>query len=284
MMKTAGWLFVLFFILPKLHAQQKDSVPAPKVAPWYVERFKLAAGFFLPINTTKIQVGVTNGDPGTPIDFQKDLGFTKDIATYFASFQWRISRRSLLNLGYYDIRMNSNHVLQKDIEFKGETYPINSPVYSFFNTAIYQFSYGYALVSKPKYELGLMVGTHLLVSNVGLSLNAINGGTASQNFAINAPLPDLGIWGGYDFNSRLAVNLNVDYLTLTIGDNSGTLFAYNLFFLYRLVDQLDLTLGFSGLNFKVVETRKDFTGILQWGYNGPSLGITFSFGKKPWAG
>jgi hypothetical protein len=266
-----------------IQAQQTDSTPpARKVAPWYVERFKLDVSFFLPVNNTHIQVGITGGAPGTPIDFQKDLGITKDIATFLASFQWRISSRSRLNLAYYDIRMNSNHVLQKEIEFKGETYPIYSPVYSFFNTAIYQFSYGYALVSKPKYELGLMIGTHILINNVGLSINGNNGGTASQTFAFNAPLPDLGIWGGYVFNNRLAANLNVDYLSLTIGDNSGTIFAYNIFLLYRLVAQLDLSIGFSGLNFKVVDTRKDFTGTLQWGYNGPSLGLAFSFGKKPW--
>jgi len=242
----------------------------------------LNAAFFLPINSTNVQVGITGSAPGTDIDFQKDLGYIKDVATFLASFQWRISRRCRVNLAYYNIKLGTEHVLQKDIEFKGETYPINTPVNSFFNTAIYQFSFGYAFVSKPKFEVGLLIGTHVLISNVGLSIDGTNGISQSQSFAFNAPLPDLGVWGGYSFSNRFAANINIDYLSLTIGNNSGTIFAYNLFFLYRLVSQLDLSLGFSGLNFKVVDTRKDFTGSLKWGYNGPSIGLTFSFGKKSW--
>jgi hypothetical protein len=282
-MKTFSMFFIALLITTRICAQKEDSMHSGKInPPWYVERFQLSGAFFLPVNNTNVQIGITDGAPGTDIDFQKDLGFTKYIATYLASFQWRISRRSRINLGYYDIKLSANHTLQKDIEFEGETYPIHSSVNSFFNTAIYQFSYGYAIISKPKYELGLLIGTHVLVSDVGLSVNGNAGATGSRSFAFNAPLPDLGVWGGYVFSNRLAVNLNVDYLSLNIGANSGTIFAYNVLFLYRLISQLNLSLGYSGLNFKVTDVKTDFTGTFRWGYNGPALGVSYSFGRSPW--
>jgi len=51
---------------------------------------------------------------------------------------------------------------------------------------------------------------------------------------------------------------------------------------YQLIPMLDLNLAYSGLDFKVSTTKKDVTGNLKWGYNGPSIGASFYFGKKSW--
>ena len=50
----------------------------------------------------------------------------------------------------------------------------------------------------------------------------------------------------------------------------------------KLIRQLDLSLAYSGLNFVVKTTKKDISGEFRWGYNGPSLGATFSFGARSW--
>jgi hypothetical protein len=114
----------------------------------------------------------------------------------------------------------------------------------------------------------------------------LNGSTgsisASSDFGFTAPLPDLGIWGGYEINERFAVTLDADYLSLTVNNITGQIIAYNLIFIYKLVPKLDISLGYSGLNFKVDAVKKNATGNFKWGYNGPYLAATFSFGKKSW--
>jgi hypothetical protein len=263
-----------------------DSVNSPivkKPAPWFVERFKLSGGFFVPVSNTSIQVGIQGGVAGTDIDFEKDLGYNSGQVTFLSNFQWRITRRSRISLNYYNIPRNSSHTLNKDITFNDTTYHINSTVSSFFNTAIYQISYGYAILEKPKYELGVMIGTHLVGGKVGISANDTGGSVSgSRDFGFTAPLPDLGIWGGYAFSDRFAMNLDLDYLSLTVGDISGSIFAYNLLFMYRVVGKLDVSLGFSGLNCKVDVTKTNAEGHFKWGYNGPALGVTYSFGRKSW--
>lgn len=58
--------------------------------------------------------------------------------------------------------------------------------------------FGYSMFSKPKYEAGLLIGTHIVGANSGISLNGTNrGGSVSNNFGFTAPLPDIGIWGGF---------------------------------------------------------------------------------------
>lgn len=276
-------LFVFLFFLGS-RAQAPDSLSHPKIIlPWFVERFKLSAGFFLPVNNTDIQVGVNGTAHGTDIDFETDLGFVKSIGTFLASFQWRISRRSRLSLNYYKIDRSSGHTLAKDIIFKEDTFHVNTSVSSFFNTSIYQISYGYAVLSQPKYEAGFMIGTHLVGAKTGIALNGANAGVSkNDDFGFTAPLPDLGIWGGYAFTDRLAANLEADYLSLTVGDVSGSIFAYNIIFTYKLVKQLDVSLGYTGLNCTVDVVKEKVNGHFKWGYNGPSLAATFSFGKKSW--
>jgi len=278
-MKAATLTTIFLISISFSYSQSKDSL----IAPWWVEKFKLTAGLFVPINNTKIQVSASGTADGTDIDLQKDLGFDAGQVTFLANFQWRISRRSRINLSYYDMNRTATHTLQKDITFKDQTYHINSSVDTYFNTAIYQFSYGYAIIEKPTYEAGVLIGAHTVGTKAGISLNGANAGISQEsNFGFTAPLPDLGVWGGYAFSDRFAVNLDFDYLALTINDINGRLIAYDIVVSYKLIRQLDLSLAYTGLNFNVKTTKKNVTGDFRWGYNGPSLGLTFSFGERSW--
>ena len=282
-MKVLVFSFFLMLLFTELRAQDPDSSSSTKeITPWFVERFKLSAGFFLPVNNTNIKVGV-DGSDGTDVDFENDLGLAKNIGTFLANFQWRISRRSRISLSYAKINRSSTITLKKDITFEDQTFPENSSVNSFFNTSIYQLSYGYAIISKPKFEAGLEIGTHLVSVKTGISQNGTGGTiTKSSDFGVIAPLPDLGIWGGYTFTKRFALKIELDYLSLTVEDISGSIFAYNIGCTYKLIDKLDLSLGFIGLNFKVDAVKEDTSALMKWSYNGPNLGITFSFGNKSW--
>jgi len=263
---------------------KKSDLKDQKVAPWFVERFRLTAGGFVPISNTNIQVGIKGGVAGTEIDFEKDLGFNESQLTFLSNLQWRISRRSRLNLCYYNIPRSSSRTIDKEINFKGETYAVNTFIKSYFNTAIYQVSYGYAILSKPKYEVGLLLGTHLVGGEVGLSASGSMGAVSTdEKFGFTAPLPDLGIWGGYAFNKHLAVNLDANYLSLTVDEYYGSILAYNLLFVYRVLNKLDISVGFSGLNCKLGLDKDNVDANLKWSYNGPSLGLTYSFGRNGWS-
>ena len=122
-----------------------------------------------------------------------------------------------------------------------------------------------------------------MAARAGISLNGTGTGiNESNDFGLTAPLPDLGLWGGYAFSNRFAVNLDIDYLSMTINHIDGSLLAYNLVFIYRLTEHLDLSAGYTGLNFEVSTTKNNATGQFKWGYNGPALAASFYFGKRSW--
>ncbi|WP_123864609.1 hypothetical protein [Chitinophaga barathri] len=260
----------------------KDKKPKP-TPPWYVDRFRVSAGVFFPINNTDVSVGTQDGTIGTNIDFENDLGFNKNTFTFMGDFQWRISRRSRLNFNYFRVARTSEYTLQRDITFGEHTYPVDGGIRAIFNTDIFRLSYGYAFFTNPKFEAGLLVGAHVVGLDAGI---ALYGNTASiefrDDFGITAPLPDVGIWGGYAFSSRWYVNAEFDYLALTVGDYKGRILGYNLNVHYRIIDRLDAAIGYTGLNARVDADKERLVGYFKWGYNGPSLTVSYSFGKKPW--
>ena len=63
------------------------------------------------VNRTNVQVGV-EGNPGTEIDLEKDLGFNRELTTFVANAEWRISRRSRITLSYYNLKRSSTTTLK----------------------------------------------------------------------------------------------------------------------------------------------------------------------------
>src|SRR5215468_3753885 len=101
-MKKLVLLSISALIVTHVAAQDSVKKSSPsKIAPWFVEKFRVTGGFFVPSNNTNLQVGIKGGAAGTEIDFENDLGFTKSELTFLGNFQWRINRRSRINLNYY---------------------------------------------------------------------------------------------------------------------------------------------------------------------------------------
>ncbi len=77
-----------------------------KKAPWFVERFKITAGFLSANNNTSIKIS-NSGGLGSVIDFEKDLGFNTNVGIFLANFQWRSSRRSRFDFSYYQLNRSA---------------------------------------------------------------------------------------------------------------------------------------------------------------------------------
>lgn len=270
--------------------QASNIVPSDSIkgkpkrdVPWFVERFKISAGAYEALNNTNIKVGTNSGSTGTEIDFENTLGFTKYSPSFFADIQWRSSSRSRFALSYYNLRRNANYRLRESLDFGNHTYQVNADVYAYFNTSIYRFSYGYAIFSKPKYELGLLIGTHIIGANAGIRLltNVVNA-QVRDDFGVTAPLPDFGIWGGYAISNRFAVNGEIDYLAVKVKTIDGKILAYNISLIYKILAHLNLSAGMTGLNFKVNAYNDNLNGRLRWGNNGIFLKATYTFGNNNW--
>ena len=264
----------------------KDTInwSKQKTAPWFVDRFKIGAGFFAATTTTDIELGNSTGGPiGSKIDFEKDFGLKRNVETFMANFQWRISRRWRMDFSYYQLNRSASKNLERTVNFGDHTYNVNATVSSFFNNTIYRASFGYAILAKPNAELGLLIGAHTLQSSIGVGLNAGGAGLSyKDNFNFTAPLPDFGIWGGVALSKRLALNGEFDYLSISAGNFKGEIVGYNAALTFKALKQLDLSLGYTGFNFAIDANTNNQNAHVGWGYNGPSLTVDFRFGRNNW--
>ncbi|MET0946065.1 MAG: hypothetical protein ABWY22_11690 [Flavobacterium sp.] len=267
-----------------LSATQNDSDKPqdydPEDLPWHARRFKFNAGVFFPTNNTQVEVGSNNGEFGDMIDFEKDLGFNKNSTLFAGSFEWRISRRSRLGTEFFYLKRTSTKTLQREIEFGDHTYPVNARVSAFMDNQIARIYYGYAFISKPKYEIGALIGAHVLFGDVGLRLEGQTQAIEiKDNFNFTAPLPDLGLWAEVVLAKKWGLYVNTNYFAIKINDVDGRILSYNLSVLYNVYKNFSLTAGYTGLNIRVDVEKEKLIGVFKWGYNGPTLTSTYSFGN-----
>lgn len=270
-------------ILITLKNQDSTKAKAVRDVPWFVDRFRISLGFYGGNNNTNIQLNSNSGEIGTSIDFENDLGYDSHSSSVFADFQWRSTSRSRFMLSYYNLRRDTNKKLEKKIEFGDNPYEIGVDIYSYFNAAVYRFSYGYAIFSKPKYEVGLSIGTHIIDMEAGIGIKGANISTeVNDNFGVTAPLPDFGIWGGYAFSERFALNAEFDYFAVTIENIKGQVVSYNLSATYKLSKHFNITGAINSLNTNVDRTGDLAYAKVEWGNNGFSLRAAYTFGNNKW--
>lgn len=248
--------------------------------PWHARRFKFTAGAFFPLNNTQVQVGRNSTDTGTEIDLEDDLGFSKSSVSFLSTFEWRISRRSRLGFEYFNLDRTSSKTLERDITFGDNTYNVNARISAYFNVQIARIAYGYAFLSKPKYEAGLLIGSHVMFVDLGLRLEGEGQSVEYRDsFNFTAPLPDVGVWGEFVLGKRFGLYVNANYLAIKIDNIDGRILSYNLSLLYNVHKNFSLTAGYTGLNFKIDTVRERLNGYLKWGYNGPTLTAAYTFGN-----
>lgn len=279
-------IFLFIFIGFSSYAQTNDSVPVKKkpALPWWVERFSVSAGFFVPVSNTELEVGSEDGRFGTKVDLEDDLGFSKTSSSFVGNLQWRASRRSRFDLNYFQLNRKATNTLAKDIEFKDTTFHANSTVDAFSNTTILQFAYGYSFFLNPRFEAGVQIGAHIVGSKAGMTLTTANIGSGSRenNIDVTAPLPDIGIWGGYGIGKKWVLNGAFNYLSLTVDNVKGQILSYNAGITYVTQKKLSASLIWTGLYFNVDLTKDHYKTYFKWGYNGPALTINYAFGKNNW--
>jgi hypothetical protein len=169
---------------------------------------------------------------GAYIDFRDTLGGdTKATVVRLDGF-YRFNERHGLGFAWYDVKFTGSRMLDRDVEWGGQTYPVNTQVDSELKFDVYQLNYRYSLFHNEEAELGALVGLHVMRFSAGISASGIS---QSQSQAATAPLPVWGLFADYKFTPRFSTYYTYQVFNINYQDKvTGGLQDFLLGLEYRL--------------------------------------------------
>jgi len=247
------------------------------------ERFSVGLGtFFLSSNTNVRANGFDSGDIGTPIDVE-DTFELEDENVFRVDASWRIARRHILRAMYFESDRSRRKVIDEEIEFAGETFPIEAEVQADFDFDITELAYEYVMLDRDQYQLGASFGIHNAGFRIGLSADVSSpGGSGSTEITgdvrTNAPLPVLGLRGRWHVAGNLYAQAHAQYFQLAFDGYDGNIQDYEGALIWQVKRHVGLGAAYNAFVTQIESNHRDhFDGQLRWRYSGAQLFMRMSF-------
>tara|TARA_R110002072_G_scaffold132967_3_gene273396 strand:+ start:4463 stop:5188 length:726 start_codon:yes stop_codon:yes gene_type:complete len=214
---------------------------------------------------TKIQVGQEGGSPGTPIDLESDLALGESTNTIRADLWYQPSRRHRFELSWYDISRRSTDQIDQDIEFGGQTFPVNMTVHTVFDTEIYRISYRYNFLVAERWQVGASVGIHQVDLVASISTTD---GSIQEQLDTDAPAPLFGIHGAYAITPSCRMVGSVELLDVQVSGLGGFINDNRLALEFDLFEHVGLGIGWNGFLADVDVNEAGLSGKAEYKYSG----------------
>jgi len=241
------------------------------------ERFSIGIGAFITDRDTNTRLdssGTTND--GTDIDLENDLGLESSSTFFRADGYYRLNRRHRLDFSIYDLSRDGSRQIDKQIQYGDTTFDVNTKVSSEFDLLILKAGYTYTFLQRDKGNLGVSLGLYTADSKIKLSEPTLG---SVESRGVTAFLPVIGLNGEYEITPKWTFRGNGQIFKFDIDNIDGSFSDVYAGVDYKLTDRFAIGLGYNKVLFNVESSKSDFTGKLNWDYDGIMLYLKSDFGK-----
>jgi hypothetical protein len=246
--------------------------------------FFVALGTYLVNADTDLELKGDAGEPGTPINWNRTFG-EGSLTRFRLDAQWRFgdSERHKLRALWFSSNRSSNKTTDREIEWGGETFPVNTKVKGDLKYDIYELSYEYAFLRRETYELSASIGAYYVGFDSRLSgtITAEGGGTntreVSRDGSFDVPLPVLGLRGQWLFPYNLSLDVSGQYFTAAIDQYDGDLQNYRATLTWQPNKWVGMGLGYDWFSADLDVDASKFNGSVNWTFSGPMIYYSVSF-------
>lgn len=242
------------------------------VHPALTDRFYIGAGVFFPKTATSAQLTSRTG-VGASVEFEDSLGMRSSDTVPAGFARMRFGERWRVEAEYFQLNRSGERVIDRDIQWGENVYPVNASVRSKFDFSDLRVSAGYAFFRTPDKELGAGFGLHVAAYDVGLSANAI--GEEQQD--VTAPLPVLSLYGQFALTERWAVSARLDRFSLSYENYDGSLTALGVDLVYQPFRHVGFGLGYRSLFIALEAEKSGRTLKVDQSFQGPLVYMNVSF-------
>ncbi len=244
--------------------------------PFLTSKFHLGIGAFSPKKSFKIRVDGTI--PGDNVDFEEAARVDGSETTPSADFRWRFGEKWSFWGQYWKVDSQGGNVLTQDVEWEDLEFKEGTFVNAGVDLTVARMFFGRTMMSGPRYEFGLGAGLHWMDFGAFLEGEIITdeGGTAFQRGAVDAsfPLPNFGAWYMYSWSPKWIANVRGDWLSVSIGDYSGSLWSASAGINYQAFKNIGFGLSYNNFDLNVDVDKGDWRGKIETRQYGPRLTVT----------
>jgi hypothetical protein len=199
-MKTSVRLLIVLAALAAVSARAQSVVSdADRVAMRGVpDTWGFSLGTFAQAFDSRIRLDGKNGEAGTTIDLEQDLGLPSQQDDFNLKAFYRFTDRSQLRFDFLTWNRSSTRVLEREIRWDDEVYEAGAQVDAQGDGQMYNLIYQYAFFNNGKVNFGLDGGlsTFILDTKVTRHVSVVEGGTGTTQTELHTkilPVPVLGL-------------------------------------------------------------------------------------------
>jgi hypothetical protein len=253
-------------------------VPTLRAADYDLDEYKLRiSGMWFFTNPTGT-IQASGSDPLGTFDLTKDFGFNS-YSTFTGKVDWKFTRKNHLYLAASPFSQSRTRVLDKTIDFQGQTFEVGLTTNAKLTNWAYAPGYQYDIIRRDRGHLGIAVQLDIFDTTAKLSAAAQVTGDGTQSAArsasgsVVAPIPV----AGPDFRFYILPKFYVD----------GNLFGMYLFGYGNFLSTVDTVGVYLGkhvslragyqLGQRLVVNNNSSTRIgIDFVQKGPVAGVEFS--------
>ena len=245
--------------------------------PWDA-RAGIQIGVFDADASTTVRLDSNSGRLGTEVSFEGTLGGEKKKALPTLDFFWRFNPRHAIEGSFVSLRRDGDTAVHGAINWGEQTFPVNVPIHSTFDTDTLRFAYRWSPVHDDTMELGLLLGLHY--TNMKVSINGTSGSTSatiSQEASVKYPLPTIGA----RFSTRVASDWRINgfgqILKIKIGDYDGELYNFGAGVEWGFTREMIAGLGYDYYKYALTSSKDRARGEFDYHFDGPKLYFSWNF-------
>ena len=263
---------------PQRSPPQRELLKPPKkgqVGSPISDRFALRISYFAPTVETMLRLDRSNGQPGTELKVEDDLGLTDKPKQARMEMIIRLRERNRLRVDYFKLTRYGNEVLTRTINFGDSTFLVNDRAETSIDYRSLNLTYTRSLFYYDRFELGAGVGISLIETRAKGEVKARNVNESNDGVA---PYPTFALDTTWRISKRWSFNARGQRLAAHLDDFSGSLSEYHGDFQYRWRRNFTFGLGYTSLRLVAQSTSTDnLPGRLNQDVSGPDFFIRASF-------
>lgn len=166
-----------------------------------------------------IRVDASNGDFGTTINAQDDLGLAKTKMQPRIDARWRMGRKHELEAGFQLSERSGDKAITREIDFADTSFDVGASLHTSLTTNLLFLNYRYAILAKERTQAGIGVGVGALFFSTDIDASASSGSGSvsySATKSITVPVGSLGLYGRYLIGTRWSAETDARLVKLRI--------------------------------------------------------------------